>query len=59
MRFLSLDPNRVARSAVAGMFRGKTIVIPGLWYKLNALLTSLVPRSVSSALSAASVKIKN
>ena len=59
MRFLSLDPNRVARAAVAGMFRGKTIVIPGWWYKLNALLAPLVPRSVASALSATSVKIKN
>ncbi len=59
MRLLSLDPKRVARQSIAGMFKGKALVVPGWWYKLNALVVPLVPRSVASALSAVTVKDKN
>ena len=56
MRLTTLDPLRVARAGVRGTLKGKTVVVPGLWYRANAMLARLLPRSISTAMSAASVR---
>jgi hypothetical protein len=58
MKILSMPAGYVARKAVAGMFRGKIVITPGLFYQLNGLAQRLVPRSVACALSAWVVKDK-
>ena len=44
MRLLSMPASYVARKAVAGMFRGKMVITPGLFYQLNGLALGFVPR---------------
>ena len=56
MRLTSLDAAHVAWAGIDGMFRGKILIVPGLWYKLNALVTRVLPRGMASALSAQMVK---
>jgi short-subunit dehydrogenase len=56
MKLTELTPRHVARAAVRGMARGKLIIIPGWWYKLNAAIIRLAPRSVPAAMSAITVK---
>lgn len=56
MRLTTLQANHVARAGVAGMFRGKGMIVPGLWYKLNALLGRLLPATVGTSLSAIACK---
>jgi short-subunit dehydrogenase len=58
MRLLSMPASYVARKAVAGMFRGKMVITPGLFYQLNQLTLGLLPRSAASALSSWVVKDK-
>ena len=48
----------VARKAVAGMFRGKMVITPGLFYQLNGLALGFVPRAMASALTSWVVKDK-
>ena len=58
MRLLSMPPSYVARKAVAGMFRGKMVITPGLFYQLNGLALGFVPRAMASALSSWVLKDK-
>ncbi|MCI0359439.1 MAG: SDR family oxidoreductase [Planctomycetaceae bacterium] len=56
MQLIELTPEQVARAAIRGMERGQLVIVPGWWYKLNAALTRLLPRSWASAMSAKAVK---
>lgn len=58
MRRLQLDPRRVALAGLAGLDRGKTVITPGLGYKINRLFLRMIPRSWNVALGAAVVKSK-
>jgi len=52
MRTTSMTAEKVAAAGIAGMWRGKFLIVPGWWYKLNTLTARMLPRSWSSALSA-------
>jgi hypothetical protein len=41
------DPVKVAEAGYEGMMKGKTMVIPGMRYKLLPLLVRLTPRSIT------------
>jgi uncharacterized protein len=56
MRATELTPEQVARAGLTGLERGKLLIVPGWWYKLNALAARVLPRSLMSALSARVVK---
>jgi uncharacterized protein len=56
MRLTELTPEHVARAGLRGLERGKLLIVPGWWYKLNALGGRLLPRSVVSAMTAWVVK---
>lgn len=56
MRSTELSVEQVARAGLRGLQRNQFLIIPGWWYKLNFLTASFLPRSLMSALSAASVK---
>ena len=56
MKRIELTPEQVARAAIAGMERGQLVIVPGWWYKLNAALVRLLPRSWAAAMSAKTVK---
>lgn len=44
-----MSSKKVARIAVDGMFKGKTVITPGLFVKLGRILTRLLPDSVTAA----------
>ena len=50
MRWMELDPRHVAEAGIAGMLKGRTVIIPGVWYKLLAQSLRVTPRSVAVAL---------
>ncbi len=56
MRWTTLDPVHVARACVAGMLRGKAVIVPGLVYKAALLGGRFLPRSLGAAISAGVVK---
>lgn len=56
MRRTELTPEYVARIGIRGLERGQTVIVPGLWYRLNALLMRLLPAKAAAALSARSVR---
>lgn len=56
MRATELSASQVARAGLAGLERGKFLIVPGWWYKLNAIFAWLLPRSVMTAISARAVK---
>jgi short-subunit dehydrogenase len=56
MQLTTLEPRHVARAGVAGVLRGKTLIVPGWWYRSVAVTNRLLPRSVASALAAWTVK---
>ncbi len=56
MRSTELSVEQVARAGLRGLARGQFLIIPGWWYKLSHLAATLLPRSLMSSLSAASVK---
>ena len=56
MRSTELSVEQVARAGLRGLERNQFLIIPGWWYKLNFLTASFLPRSLMSAISAASVK---
>lgn len=58
MRRMQLDPRKVALAGLAGLDRGKTVITPGLGYKINRLFLRMIPRSWNVALGAAVVKSK-
>jgi uncharacterized protein len=56
MRATELTVEQVARAGVRGMLRGKFLIVPGWWYKLNAITAGIMPRGVMSAVTAEIVK---
>jgi short-subunit dehydrogenase len=56
MRSTELTAQQVASAGLRGLARNQFLIIPGWWYKLNHLTASLLPRSLMTSLSAASVK---
>jgi short-subunit dehydrogenase len=56
MRATELTPQQVARAGLRGLARNQFLIVPGLWYKLNALTARLLPRTIMSRISAAAVK---
>jgi uncharacterized protein len=55
MKLTNLPIRYTARKAVAGMFRGKLLITPGLFYQINGVLVRFLPRRLASRLSALSV----
>jgi hypothetical protein len=55
MKITNLPAQYTARKAVAGMFRGKLLITPGLFYQINGVLVRFLPRRLASAISAMSV----
>jgi short-subunit dehydrogenase len=51
LRAMMLKPSVVAKIAIKGMLKEKTIIIPGILNKIVAFLPRLSPRSLSSAVS--------
>jgi len=56
MRATELTPQQVARAGLRGLARNQFLIVPGLWYKLNAFTARLLPRTIMSRISAAAVK---
>jgi uncharacterized protein len=56
MRATELTPEQVARAGLRGLARNRFLIVPGWWYKLNALTARLAPRGFMSSLSARVVK---
>jgi len=56
MQWIELTPEQVARAAIRGLERGQLVIVPGWWYKLNAAVLRLLPRSWVAAMSAKAVK---
>lgn len=56
MRMTELTVEQVARAGLRGLERGRLLIVPGWWYKLNSLTARLVPRGLMSAISAQIVK---
>jgi uncharacterized protein len=56
MRATELTAPQVARAGLVGLQRGKFLIVPGWWYKLNLITAGILPRSLMSAISAAMVK---
>ena len=56
MKRIELTPEQVASAAIRGLERGQLVIVPGWWYKLNAALVRLLPRSWSAAMSAKAVR---
>ncbi|NIP93163.1 MAG: hypothetical protein GWO24_06790 [Akkermansiaceae bacterium] len=44
-----LSSRQVARAGVRGMFKRRSIVVPGLAYKFSLLLMRFLPRSVATS----------
>jgi len=55
-RCIMLDRRKVARAGVKGALRGKTIIIPGILYKMLNLGTRFLPRPVITGLADIAVK---
>jgi uncharacterized protein len=56
MRVTQLTVPQVVAAGIRGIKRGKFLIVPGWWYKLNTWTASLVPRTMLSAMSGALVK---
>jgi uncharacterized protein len=56
MRATELTVEQVAKAGLRGLARGQFLIIPGWWYKLNWLVSAVLPRRIMSALSAITVK---
>ena len=56
MRNTELTAPQVARAGLNGLVRGKFLIVPGWWYKTMWLGASILPRWVTSAISARMVK---
>jgi short-subunit dehydrogenase len=56
MKLTELTPQHVARAAIRGLERGQLVIVPGWWYKLNAALLRLAPRSWAAAMSGMMVR---
>ena len=56
MKLLMLKAPHVAETGVAGMLRGKRVIVPGWHFKLTAFVVRFLPRSVMLRLAAQFVK---
>ncbi len=56
VRMLMLNRRSVARAGIAGVLRGKTLVVPGILYKSLNLLLRFAPRTVATVLADFAVK---
>jgi short-subunit dehydrogenase len=56
MKLTELTPEHVARAGLAGLARGKVLIVPGWWYKLNLFAQRFYPRSWVAGLSARTVR---
>jgi short-subunit dehydrogenase len=56
MRRTELTPEYVARIGLRGLERGQAVIVPGMWYRLNALLMRFLPAQTAVAMSARSVR---
>ncbi len=56
MRATELSVEQVARAGLAGLERGKFLIVPGWWYKLNLLAARFLPRTLLTAASDRMVK---
>ena len=56
MRATEFSAELVARAGLKGLVRGKFLIVPGWWYKLNLLAAAVLPRTVMAGLSARAVK---
>ena len=50
MRRKAMDPAKVARKAVDGLFAGRLEIVPGLWMKTVHLFSHFVPKRVITRL---------
>ena len=50
VRMLMLNRRSVARAGIAGVLRGRTLVVPGILYKSLNLLLRLAPRTFTTTL---------
>lgn len=56
MKVLMLKAPHVAEAGIAGLLRGKRVIVPGWHYKLTALVVRFLPRSVMLRLAALTVR---
>ncbi|MEX0937751.1 MAG: SDR family oxidoreductase [Pirellulales bacterium] len=56
IRMTTMPARQVARASVQGLLRGKAVIVPGWFYKLNAQLVRVMPPTWGAAISAAVVK---
>lgn len=56
LRILMLNRRSVARAGIAGVLRGRTLVVPGIFYKSLNLLLRLATRDFATALADFAVK---
>jgi len=54
---IMLDPARVARAGIAGVLRGKTVIVPGLIYKSLNVLMRLLPRTAATRVADLAVRL--
>ena len=57
VKLIMLDSARVARAGIAGVLRGKTVIIPGLLYKSLNLLMRFLPRTTATWIADLSVRL--
>jgi len=56
MRATELSVEQVARAGIQGLQRGKFLIVPGWWYKLNLATARFLPRGLMSDISEIFVK---
>ena len=56
MKVLMLKAPHVAEAGIAGLLRGKRVIIPGWHYKLTAFVVRFLPRSIMLRLAALTVR---
>jgi len=56
MRLICMDPQMIAEAGIDGLFRKRSLIVPGTIYKFCALLLRVLPRYTATAFAAAIVK---
>jgi short-subunit dehydrogenase len=56
MQRTTLDARCVAKAGLAGLLKGRPLIVPGWWYRTAAVANRVMPRSVASALAAWTVR---
>ena len=57
VKHITLDPTRVARAGIAGVLKGKMVIIPGLLHKSLNVVMRLLPRSVATGVADFSMRV--